>query len=80
VASLFVAVMTSMGALGVLLARNPERMEESVLLLDIGMGFSSGVMIVASFTSLLLPAIELAGFWQPIAGFIVGGYPHLATQ
>jgi ZIP family zinc transporter len=29
-------------------------------------------MIVASFTSLLLPAIDLAGFTVPSIGFIVG--------
>ncbi len=42
-------------------------------LLDAGLGFSSGVMTVASFTSLLLPAVELSGGpWLPLAGFLLG--------
>ncbi len=41
-------------------------------LLDTGLGFSSGVMLVASFTSLLLPAIEEAGFTTPVLGFLAG--------
>jgi ZIP family zinc transporter len=41
-------------------------------LLDVGMGFSSGVMIVAAFTSLLLPAMDLAGLLVPLAGFVLG--------
>lgn len=49
-------------------------------LVDIMMGFSAGVMIAASFWSLLVPAIDYAkdvyGIWNwvPVAvGFIVGG-------
>ncbi len=41
-------------------------------LLDAGLGFSSGVMLVASFTSLLLPAIESWGVWLPLLGFLLG--------
>ncbi|KSW12728.1 hypothetical protein CF15_04955 [Pyrodictium occultum] len=41
--------------------------------LDVGLGFSSGVMTVASFTSLLIPAIDLAGSpWRPLLGFAAG--------
>ncbi len=48
-------------------------------LLDAMMGFAAGVMIAASFWSLLLPAIEIAGSrgltpWIPAAvGFLLGG-------
>ncbi|MEM1869286.1 MAG: hypothetical protein QXU90_04170, partial [Acidilobaceae archaeon] len=51
------AIATTIGALPVLLVRysksNPYSLEK---LLNAGLGFSSGVMIVASFTSLLLPS------------------------
>lgn len=50
-------------------------------LLDIMMGFAAGVMIAASFWSLLAPSIEYAEvsygklFWLPAAiGFLVGGF------
>jgi len=37
-----------------------------------GMGFAAGVMISASFTSLLIPATELGGIVQIFTGFFVG--------
>ncbi|MCD6278778.1 MAG: ZIP family metal transporter [Desulfurococcales archaeon] len=37
-----------------------------------GLGFSAGVMLVASFTSLLIPALESASVLIVIAGFIAG--------
>ncbi|RLF19945.1 MAG: ZIP family metal transporter [Thermoprotei archaeon] len=40
--------------------------------LDVGMGFASGVMLVASFTSLLIPAIERSDVKTVIIGFIIG--------
>lgn len=40
--------------------------------LDIGLGFSAGVMVVTSFTSLLLPAIELGGVPLVTLGFLIG--------
>ena len=50
-------------------------------LLDIMMGFAAGVMIAASFWSLLAPSIEYAQVsygkmsWLPAAiGFLVGGF------
>ncbi|MEB3773565.1 MAG: ZIP family metal transporter [Desulfurococcales archaeon] len=72
VASLFAALMTSLGSMLILFIRNPSRVERSSVLLDIGMAFSSGVMTVASFTSLLLPAIDMAGIITPLTGFILG--------
>ena len=70
---LFAATMTSMGSLLSLLAGPPESMRERFdLLIDLGLGFSSGVMIVASFTSLLLPSIESYGLWETLAGFVGG--------
>lgn len=37
------------------------------------MGLASGVMISASFVSLLIPAIEIGGIISTIAGFLLGG-------
>ncbi|MEM4656002.1 MAG: ZIP family metal transporter [Acidilobaceae archaeon] len=67
------AIATTIGALPVLLVRysksNPYSLEK---LLNAGLGFSSGVMIVASFTSLLLPSIEGGGLTISLIGFIGG--------
>lgn len=41
-------------------------------IIDLGLGFSAGIMIVASFTSLILPGIELSGIYPVIMGFIIG--------
>ncbi|MEM4749153.1 MAG: ZIP family metal transporter, partial [Thermosphaera sp.] len=40
--------------------------------LDLGMGFAAGLMLVASFTSLLLPSIELSNVFLSTAGFTAG--------
>ena len=65
------ALSTSLGSVLVVLLRG----RVSLRLLDVGLGFSSGVMTVASFTSLLLPAIELAGSpGAPLAGFLAGAF------
>jgi len=37
-----------------------------------GMGFAAGTMISASFTSLLMPALEVGGVIPATAGFLVG--------
>ena len=56
-AGLFVALMTSLGAMVALFAK---RIPEGGV--DFSLSFAAGVMIVASFTSLILPAIESSGF------------------
>src|SRR5690606_9847614 len=72
-ASLFTWGMIAMGAALVYLFKNPSRR-----LLDTMLGFTGGVMIAASFWSLLAPAIEMSdgeGFTKvtPAAiGFAVG--------
>ncbi|ANF22157.1 ZIP family metal transporter [Thermococcus piezophilus] len=59
-AGLFVAVMTSLGAMVAIFAKNiPERG------VDFSLSFAAGVMIVASFTSLILPAIYSTGSFAP---------------
>ena len=40
--------------------------------LDIGLGFAAGVMLAASFTSLIMPAIETSGIMPVIIGIIIG--------
>ena len=72
--TLFTAGMTALGAAGVFLKK-----EISRKMLNGMLGFASGVMIAASFFSLLLPAIDMAEAmgtpgWQPaVIGFLAGG-------
>lgn len=67
VGGLVIATLNLVGALVVLLVRNP-----SEAFLNASLGFSAGVMLAASFTSLILPGIELAGAIPVIVGIILG--------
>ena len=73
-ATLFTWGMTAAGAATVFLTKNVSRR-----LLDAMLGFAAGVMIAASFWSLLAPAIAMAEGsgvpgWIPAAfGFLLGG-------
>ncbi|MBA3951620.1 MAG: ZIP family metal transporter, partial [Rubrobacter sp.] len=73
-ATLFTWGMTAAGAALVFGTKNVPRK-----LLDAMLGFAAGVMIAASFWSLLLPAIELSEggalpVWvPPVIGFLAGG-------
>lgn len=73
-AGIFTWTMTALGAATVFLTR-----EVNLKFLDVMLGFAAGVMIAASFWSLLLPAIELSAElaipeWLPAGiGFILGG-------
>ena len=55
-ATLFTWGVTALGAAGVFLAK-----DISQKVLDIMLGFAAGVMIAASYWSLLAPAIEMSG-------------------
>ncbi len=74
VMTLYAALMTTLGALLVVPLRITGRLKEEGLSfwLDVGMGFSSGVMIVASFTSLLLPALEISRPGIVLPSFVAG--------
>lgn len=73
-ATLYTWGMTALGAAGVFLSRTVNKRT-----LDLMLGFAAGVMIAASFWSLLAPAIEMAEAsgvlpWLPsVAGFLAGG-------
>ena len=71
-ASLIMYFMTALGASFVLFSRRPKEGVFTVLL-----GLSAGIMIAASFFSLLLPAIEAESVLPPYltvtAGFLLGG-------
>ncbi len=69
-ATLFTWGVTALGAAGVFLSKNINRR-----VLDTMLGFAAGVMIAASYWSLLAPAIEMSGgSWVPaVIGFLLGG-------
>ncbi|MBU0985552.1 MAG: ZIP family metal transporter [candidate division Zixibacteria bacterium] len=71
--TMFTWFMTAAGAAGVFLSRQPKRKT-----MDIMLGFAAGVMIAASFWSLLAPAIAMSEdgpvpSWVPaLVGFLLG--------
>ncbi len=67
VAGVFITLMNALGALLVLLLRKP-----SDRVLDASLGFAAGVMLTASFTSLILPGIEYGGLLPVLIGMVVG--------
>ncbi len=62
-----IAFLNLIGALVILVWRNPS--ERS---LDGALGFAAGVMLAASFTSLILPGIEIGGILPVMAGVVLG--------
>ena len=69
VATTFTWVVTGLGASFVYFFKSLNR-----TVLDVALGFTGGVMVAASFWSLLMPAIEMSeGSWIPAAsGFLLG--------
>ncbi len=73
-ATLFTWAVTAAGAATVFLTRSVSRK-----LLDSMLGFAAGVMIAASYWSLLAPSIEMSGnhpigsWFPPAVGFLLGG-------
>lgn len=74
IATLFTWGITALGAGGVFLTKEVNRK-----ILDMMLGFAAGVMIAASYFSLLAPSIEMAidlklPAWLPaVLGFVLGG-------
>ena len=74
IATLFTWLLTAMGAALVFFFKKIDKR-----VLDVMLGFAAGVMIAASFWSLLAPAIEMAEgrdipSWVPaVTGFLAGG-------
>ena len=69
IATLFTWFMTALGSSLVFIFKN---MNEKMM--NMMLGFASGVMLAASFWSLLQPAIELTDKWYPpVTGFLIGG-------
>ncbi|HEU69009.1 MAG TPA: ZIP family metal transporter [Candidatus Acetothermia bacterium] len=66
-ASLAAGLATGVGALPVFLRR-----KTSPKATDGMLGFAAGVMLAATFFSLLVPAIEAGGPWRAVAGFLLG--------
>jgi len=67
-AGLFVALMTSLGSLAALFFTRISQRG-----VDLSLSFAAGIMLVASFTSLILPSIELTGsFGPPAVGIALG--------
>ncbi len=70
IATIFTWAVTAAGAAAVFIFKEPPRK-----VMDAMLGMAAGVMIAASFWSLLQPAIEMSnGSWMPAAvGFLCGG-------
>jgi len=70
IATLFTWMVTAAGAVPVFFTK---RFNQKVM--DVMLGLAAGVMIAASYWSLLAPAIELSdGDWRPATiGFLIGG-------
>lgn len=74
IGTLFTWGVTALGAAGVYLSK-----EISRKVLDAMLGFAGGVMIAASYWSLLAPSIEISealgypGWLPPVVGFLLGG-------
>jgi len=83
VGGLIITFMNTIGAMAVLIWRNP-----SEKFLDTALGFAAGVMLTASFTSLIIPGIAYGGVIPVIIGMALGviildladhWMPHLHT-
>lgn len=67
VGGIFIAILNAMGALLVLIWQKP-----SQKFLDTSLGFAAGVMLAASFTSLILPGVEYGGIFPVLLGMVLG--------
>lgn len=63
----FIALMNVIGALVVMVWRSPSQRS-----LDVALGFAAGVMLTASFTSLIVPGIDYGGLLPVVIGIALG--------
>jgi ZIP family zinc transporter len=70
-----IALLNMLGALVVLVWRNPGEKA-----LDLGLGLAAGVMLAASFTSLILPGIAYGGIIPVIVGISLGAVALAAAD
>jgi ZIP family zinc transporter len=66
---------TGIGGLALLAFRNP-----SERTLDAALGFTAGVMLAATFFSLLVPALDIGSLPEVLAGFVLGAGMMLALD
>ncbi len=64
--SLLLVVGTTLGSMLILLRKKP------FSYLHVSLAFAGGVMLTASFTSLILPGIEIGGFPKTALGIVLG--------
>lgn len=62
-----ITLFNLVGALLIVVWRHPSQRS-----LDVALGFAAGVMLTASFTSLILPGIEVGGLWPVVIGMVLG--------
>jgi len=67
IGGLVITALNTVGALLVLIWPRP-----SQRFLDAALGFAAGVMLTASFTSLILPGIEVGGILSVMGGMVLG--------
>ena len=63
-------VITFLNTLGALIVLFMPKVTDKVL--DASLGFAAGVMLTASFTSLILPGIAHGGIWPVVIGIAIG--------
>ncbi len=67
IGGIIITAMNSVGALLVLFFSNV-----SQKMLDAMLGFAAGIMLTASFTSLILPGIEYGSIYSVMVGIVIG--------
>lgn len=67
VAGLFISILNAIGSILILFWKNPSQKT-----LDALLSFAAGVMLCASFTSLIIPGIKIGGLLPVLIGIILG--------
>lgn len=69
IAGIIITCFNTIGALSVFLVKKTI----SQKLLDLSLGFAAGLMLAASFTSLIIPGIKIGGVLPVVIGIALGG-------